>query len=166
MPRTVMIIAALTIPIQAFSPAIIFDVPTTPQYLRSRPILATREDRVSGQSFISEIDENTETPSRIASSVPPLQTSQGLLDPKIIGAIQQIVGPDDPELAPFFADFSEYGPMACMHHLGTPVIATRLSALMGQVISCPRPSGRKTRASQRSVSRNHLAGWGRIYSSS
>ena len=61
--------------------------------------------------------------------------SHGLLDPKLIGAIRDKVGADDPVLAAFFTDFMNEGPLASMHHLGTPGVASRLSALMGEVVT-------------------------------
>ena len=58
---------------------------------------------------------------------------------KLIGVIRDRVGADDPVLAAFFSDFMNEGPLASMHHLGNPGVASRLSALMGEVVT-RRPS--------------------------
>jgi len=84
----------------------------------------------------------------------PLQQSSGLLDPRVIGAIMDLAGPDDPTLAEFFEDFNSSGPMASMHHLGRPGVASRLSALMGEVTAMGRPSSAPRAAPGNS-------GWGR-----
>jgi hypothetical protein len=84
----------------------------------------------------------------------PLQQSSGLLDPRVIGAIMDLAGPDDPTLAEFFEDFTSSGPMASMHHLGRPGVASRLSALMGEVTAQGRPSSAPRAAPGNS-------GWGR-----
>ena len=69
--------------------------------------------------------------------------SHGLLDPKLIGAIRDKVGADDPVLSAFFSDFMNEGPLASMHHLGTPGVASRLSALMGEVVTRRQPSSQQ-----------------------
>jgi|MDSY01.1.fsa_nt_gb hypothetical protein len=69
----------------------------------------------------------------------PVAKSHGLLDPELIGVIRDRVGADDPVLAAFFSDFMNEGPLASMHHLGNPGVASRLSALMGEVVT-RRPS--------------------------
>ena len=98
----------------------------------------------------SEHDSWDQPPSRTLSP-------SGILDPKVINAIMDLVGPDDDQLGDFFTDYTSAGPMASMQHLGRPGVATRLSALMGVVISdAPRKSGAPK-----------LGGWGsNSYSSS
>lgn len=100
---------------------------------------------------------DVESPSSVAASAPisalssqhPAKTTSGggILDPRLIKAMKELEGADDPELSDFFADFEAAGPMASMHYLGSPSIVTRLSALMGQVL--------------RERSRRPAPGWGR-----
>ena len=60
--------------------------------------------------------------------------SHGIFSPNVIQAMKVAAGPDcDDELGAFFTDFSLAGPMASMHHLGKPGVASRLSVLMGEV---------------------------------
>ena len=75
--------------------------------------------------------------------------SHGLLDPEVIGAIMGLVGADDPELRDFFTDFHSSGPMASMHYLGRPGVATRLSALMGEVTAGGAKGGGVSRGAPR-----------------
>mmetsp|Transcript_29425 Transcript_29425/g.65909 ORF Transcript_29425/g.65909 Transcript_29425/m.65909 type:complete len:218 (+) Transcript_29425:132-785(+) len=93
-------------------------------------------------------------PGASTSSREATDQAHGLLNPDVIGAIQTLEGvAEDPELADFFADFNTSGPLASMHHLGRPGVATRLSALMGQVVS----AGGRHQATPSAK----IGGWGR-----
>jgi hypothetical protein len=125
--------------------------------LPSRPVLLSASSSSSSSSWATTEVQAARaeiTHPDFPHSAAPLQHSSGLLDPRVIGAIMDLAGPDDPTLAAFFEDFNAGGPMASMHHLGRPGVASRLSALMGEVT-----------AQGRSLSAPRVApynsGWGR-----
>lgn len=89
-------------------------------------------------SYVSDISreaavvERTDTPAS-GMALPP----RGLLDRKVILAIRDQPGSDDPELSEFFSDFLELGPMKAMHHLGRPSVTSRLAVLMAEATRDP-----------------------------
>ena len=86
-------------------------------------------------SEISDVAVRHEAPTTgmTSMSLPP----RGLLDRKVILAIRDQAGSDDPILSDFFSDFLELGPMQAMQHLGRPSVTSRLAVLMAEATTDP-----------------------------